>query len=181
MSSMIVSLFWICVAFLIPSTAFPKIGASQAPEFLESQYIVTNAKDPIAFQQTLSGSGFKYVEELPFGFHLVESEQKLEAGVASARLMSLGVRSIQRNYIKRIAASANSHLNNQQWALDNPATGADIRAKSAWQYLGTIPSAQKKIRVAIIDSGIDLMGHEFDGRIDLEQSYNFVGSNSTLR
>ncbi|MEK7355536.1 MAG: S8 family serine peptidase, partial [Bdellovibrionota bacterium] len=64
---------------------------------------------------------------------------------------------------------------------ENPATGADIRAVKAWSYLKTKPESTAKVRVAIIDTGIDLGAKEFTGRIDFAKSYNFIGGNLNIQ
>lgn len=69
----------------------------------------------------------------------------------------------------------------RQWALSNPRSGADIRAIPAWDFLRGNPLAKRKVRVAIIDSGIDIKNKEFAGRIDFVHSYNFVGGNKNIQ
>jgi len=167
----------ICIASISPNVALSKLGTPELPEYLNGQFIVTTDKGVTEFRQSVEHGGFKYVEELPFGFHLIQGEQKAEAKFARSRLFQVGARTVQPNFTSRV----DSAPANPQWALDNPATGADIRALNGWKYLAKIPGAERKIRIAIIDSGIDLQSKEFAGRIDLNRSYNFVGSNGNIQ
>lgn len=158
--------------------ALAKVGTDNTPEVIEGQYIVSTPVGAAEFRENLEGSEFTYVEELPFGLHLVQEDQWTSS--SKERLRELGAREIQPNFVKRIA-SARAGGPVDQWALDNPETGADIGAIDAWDDLKSNPGSQKKVRVGIIDTGIDLKAAEFAGRIDFAKSYNFIGSNTNIQ
>ncbi|MBE5966160.1 MAG: hypothetical protein E7255_04240 [Lachnospiraceae bacterium] len=56
-----------------------------------------------------------------------------------------------------------------QWALLNTLNGLDINIIPSWQYLGN-----KKIRIGIVDTGVDYNHIDLKQNLDLSFSYNFV-------
>jgi subtilisin family serine protease len=166
------------------NVALCKVGAPKAPTAVDGQFIVTTNDSFVEFARSLESNGFRYVEKLPFGYHLVRQDREMTADFASVKLHALGAQNVQPNFVKRIAGertALTAMAQPEQWALDNPKTGIDIHAKNAWKFLSAIPSANRAIRVATIDSGIDLQSKEFEGRIDFSKSYNFVGGNTNIQ
>ncbi len=151
------------------------------PEVVEGQFIATTGKTLGEFRAALGRGGYRHLEVLPFGYHLVEDEQRRANGPALNGLVLAGAKRVQPNFVKRIALSVEpSAIVADQWALENP-SGADIRAVPAWQYLRSVPGADRKVQVAVIDSGIDMQSAEFTGRIDLAKSYNFISGDRNLQ
>ena len=77
---------------------------------------------------------------------------------------------IENNKMLKIQTAPNDPYLSQQWSL------AKIQIIDGW---ANMPPAQKNIKIAVIDSGIDLSHQDLINRI-ADRGYNFVSSNTNI-
>ena len=94
------------IAFLItsPLATHAKIGTPPAPDSIPGQYVVKTRADVTQPRNAFDGDEFRYVEELPFGYHLVQQTREITS--PESRLLELGAESAQPNFVKRIATTS---------------------------------------------------------------------------
>ena len=124
----------ILIVLVVSQSATAKLDTPLTPDTVVGEYLVK--ADASNFKTALDSSGFQYVEELPFGFHLVRDRESRESTAAFDELTELGVTESQPNFIRRIAAAPADHDHDRSSPLDLTTSRACPRSGAPADLLG---------------------------------------------